>query len=217
MREPKGRARFAEETGVSRETLARFDQYADLLTKWQSRINLISGTTLQSLWERHFLDSAQLLHLCPAEPRSLVDMGSGAGFPGMVLALLGIPNVTLIDSDARKGIFLREVARVTGADVQVITSRLESAPPSRADIVTARALAPVHKLLELGARFAHAETVFVFPKGQDVEADLTQTTITRHIYIERFPSLTDSAATILRLKETRRDPSLPDSRGHGDR
>ena len=211
-----GREQFARATGVSRETLARFDLYAEILTRWQSRINLVSAATLQTVWERHFLDSAQLLDHCPADARSLVDMGSGAGFPGMVLALLGVPNVTLIDSDVRKGVFLREVARMTETDVTVITARLEAAPPSRADIVTARALAPVHKLLELGSRFAHEQTVFLFPKGQDVEADLTTTTIPRHIYIERHPSLTDSAATILRLKETSRDSVPHDSRGPGD-
>src|SRR5437588_12718613 len=106
-------AEFAAATGVSRETLARLDAYAELLRQWSPRINLVAASTLDDLWRRHVLDSAQLFPLLPPGAHSLIDLGSGAGFPGLVLAILGVPAVELIESDARKCAFLREAARGT--------------------------------------------------------------------------------------------------------
>ena len=130
---------FAALTGVSRETLARLEAYAELLKRWSGRINLVSRNTLGDLWRRHFLDSAQLLPFIPDKARSLVDLGSGAGFPGLVLAILGVQGVALIESDKRKCVFLREAARIATAPAKIVDSRIETVKPHPVDVVTARA------------------------------------------------------------------------------
>src|SRR5437660_9171448 len=132
-------AEFAAATGVSRETLPRLDAYAELLRRWSPRINLVAASTLDDLWRRHFLDSAQLLPLIPAAARNLVDLGSGAGFPGLVLAILGVPGVELVEADARKCAFLREAARTAGATVRIHQARIDSLPARAFDVITARA------------------------------------------------------------------------------
>src|SRR6266446_2343020 len=116
-REPLDPTGFTALTGVSRETLARLEAYAALLAQWNERINLVGRDTRRDIWRRHFLDSAQLLPHVPAGTRSLADLGSGAGFPGLVLAILGVCGVELVESDARKCAFLREAARIAGAPV----------------------------------------------------------------------------------------------------
>ena len=127
------RARFTsicdEFFDVSRETLAKFDAYAELLEKWQKRINLVSGKTLPELWTRHFLDSAQLYKSLPSGCNTLVDMGSGAGLPGLVMAIMGVPDVHMIESDSRKVAFLREAARGAGAKVTLHNERIEDVAP----------------------------------------------------------------------------------------
>lgn len=206
---------FAAELGVSRETLGRFETYARLLRHWQARINLVGRATLDDLWRRHFLDSAQLFPLLPPGARTLVDLGSGAGFPGLVLALLGVPEVTLIEADQRKAAFLTECARQTGVQVQIRVARIETVPPSRADVVTARALAPLDRLVELAARFSGPGTVCLFLKGQDLEAELTTLPRDSRVRIERWPSRTNPDATILRLMElpsVEPDPARTDDR-----
>jgi 16S rRNA (guanine527-N7)-methyltransferase len=190
--------------GVSRETRARLEIYADLLRKWQRTINLVGRSTLNELWTRHFADSAQLYPLLPEGTRVLVDLGSGAGFPGLVLAILGVPEVHLIEADSRKATFLREVVRATGAPVQIHVRRIEQVPPFPADVVTACALAPLADLLELAVPFIDRRGVAIFPKGQHVEDELTAATKTWNITVDRFPSVTDQAATILRVSEVSR-------------
>ena len=154
---------FREITGVSRETLARFESYAALLKKWNPRINLVAESTLADLWRRHFLDSAQLQALLPPAPENrpleIVDLGSGAGFPGLVLAILGAGTVTLLESDQRKTTFLREAARLTNTEIIVINQRIEAISAIPADVVTARALAPLPRLLSLAAPFLEAPFV----------------------------------------------------------
>src|SRR4029077_7870540 len=164
---------FAGLTGVSRETLERLEAYAELLRRWSGRINLVSRNTLGDLWRRHFLDSAQLEPLLPEKARSLVDLGSGAGFPGLVLAIVGVPGVELIESDARKAVFLREAARIANASVKIVDSRIEMAKPHPVDVVTARACAPLDKLLPLTQRFTGPKTVCLFLKGEHAEEELT--------------------------------------------
>ena len=190
---------FREETGVSRETLDRLKLYADLLGKWQRRINLVGRSTLEDLWRRHMLDSAQLFPLLPKEARCLVDLGSGAGFPGLVLAILGVPEVHLIESDGRKATFLREVSRETSTPVDIHVARIEQVPAFVADVVTARALAPLSKLLQLGSRFAGDRTVMLFPKGQDVDRELTEATKHTTMRTEFVPSRAHESGIILRL------------------
>lgn len=198
---------FQRETGVSRETLERLQAYADLLVKWQGSINLVGKSTLPDLWRRHMLDSAQLFPLLPVGARTLVDFGSGAGFPALVLAILGVPDVHLVESDVRKGAFLREVARVCEAPVTVHSKRIEALAPFAADVITARALAPVAQLLEFAAPFLTPRTQCLFLKGQNVEVELTEAHKMWNMAVERHPSRTDAAATILRLTEVRREPA----------
>lgn len=198
---------FQRDTGVSRETLDRLRVYADLLVKWQGSINLVGKSTLVDLWRRHMLDSAQLFPLLPPGTRTLVDFGSGAGFPALVLAILGVPDVHMIESDVRKGAFLREVARTVGVAVTVHTARIEALAPFPADVITARALAPVAQLLDFAAPFLAPHTQCLFLKGQNVEAELTEAHTLWDILVERHPSRTEPAATILRLSEVRREPA----------
>jgi len=190
---------FQAATSVSRETLDRLQAYADLLVKWQQKINLVGRSTLPDLWRRHFLDSAQVMALLPADTRVLVDLGSGAGFPALVLAILGVPEVHMVESDQRKCVFLREAARVAGVDVRIHARRIESMDHFAADAITARALAPVAQLLDYAAPFLTSRTTCVFLKGQNVEDELTEAHKMWSIQVERHPSVTDPEATILRL------------------
>lgn len=194
-----GAAEFSAATNVSRETLARLETYADLLRKWQAAINLVGPATLPDLWRRHMLDSWQLLDLLPPGCRTLVDLGSGAGFPGLVLAILGVPAVHLIESDTRKCAFMAEVARATGVTVQLHRTRIEAAPPVAADAVTARALAPLDRLLDWATRFRTAGTTLLFLKGQDVERELTEATISWKLDLERIASRSDPRGCVLRI------------------
>ena len=145
------------------------------------------------------LDSAQLLPLLPPGARTLVDLGSGAGFPGLVLAIMGVPEVHLVESHRRRATFLGEAARVAEAEVTVHAMRIEDLSPFPADVVTARALAPLRKLLEYAAPFLGPEGVGLFPRGREVEIDLTGLGEIWHMRIDRVPSRTDSSATILRI------------------
>ncbi len=190
---------FRAETGVSRETLKRLAAYADLLRRWQVKINLVGPSTLEDLWRRHMLDSAQLFPLLPAGARTLVDLGSGAGFPGLVLAIMGVPDVHLVESHRRRATFLAEAVRIAEAEVTVHAVRIEDLSPLPADVVTARALAPLRKLLEYAAPFLEPEGVGLFPRGRRAEIDLTGLGEIWHMRIDRIPSRTDPSATILRI------------------
>jgi 16S rRNA (guanine527-N7)-methyltransferase len=185
---------------VSRETLAKLDQYAALLQKWQKTINLVSASTLPQLWVRHFLDSAQLFPLIPASAKTVLDFGSGAGFPALVLAILGVPQIHLVESDARKCAFLRVVAVECGlSNVTVHNQRIEAVQLPPVDVMTARALAPVQKLLDWGRPFAHAETLALFPKSPDVDRELAELTGYSSIAVSRTPSLTQPGSFILKI------------------
>lgn len=179
--------------------MARLDAYHDLLLKWTKKINLIAPSTVPETWVRHFLDSAQLLpHVPPEEP--IADLGAGAGFPGLVLAALDRGPVTLIEADARKATFIREAARVMKIPANVITARIEAARPQAAPIVTARALAPLERLLPWVHRHLAPGGKAVLLKGRDVEAELTESRKRWNMNIEREPSMTDPDAVILIIK-----------------
>jgi 16S rRNA (guanine527-N7)-methyltransferase len=197
---PLGREAFAASRGVSRETLDRLTIHLGLLQRWQRAINLVGPATLADPWRRHILDSAQLLAHLPPGTASLVDLGSGAGFPGMVLAILGVPGVVLIESDRRKAQFLREVARETGTEVTVRAERIERLAGWPADVVTARALAPLPRLLALAERFLAADSVCLFLKGHNVQRELTQALKSWHMAPETFPSLSAPTGTVLKLR-----------------
>jgi 16S rRNA (guanine527-N7)-methyltransferase len=194
---------FAETLRVSRETLARLQTYVDLLRRWNPRINLVSAGSLADVWRRHILDSAQLIrHIDPAM-RVLVDLGSGAGLPGLILGILGVPEVHLVEADQRKAAFLREAARTTEARAIVHASRFESVKPFAADVVTARALAPLAQLLTWSAPFVAETTVCLFLKGQGLRDELTAAEETWIMRTQSLASLTDPTGHILRVEGLR--------------
>jgi 16S rRNA (guanine527-N7)-methyltransferase len=195
---------FQAATGVSRETLDRLRVYEGLLRKWQPAINLVGPKTLDDAWRRHFLDSAQLLPLIPESTRTLVDLGSGAGFPGMVLAILGNFDVHLIESDIRKATFLREVARATGTAVQIHAKRLETLGDLAADVVTARALAPLASLLDWVHPFIGERGLALFPKGRNADQELTEADRIWMMAVDRTSSRTETGGTLLRIRQLRR-------------
>jgi 16S rRNA (guanine527-N7)-methyltransferase len=203
---------FAKLTNVSRETLERLCTYVELLTAWNRRINLVGRNTMGDVWRRHIFDSAQLFPLIPAESRVLVDLGSGAGLPGLVLSILGVPNCHLIDSDGRKAAFLREAVRVTGAPATVHLARLDRAKTPPADVVTARALAPLSELVEISQRFLKPRGICLFLKGRTVEEELTELAKHQKIRVECRPSQSDPLGSIIRLEAIscdRRPPHQP--------
>ncbi len=193
------------EADVSRETEAALESYLALLAEWNPRINLVASATIDEWRVRHVTDSTQLAPLFPTGPGPFADLGSGAGLPGLVLAAAGpAAEWHLIESDQRKSAFLREAARRMGlARVTVHAVRIEAAklPPLRA--VTARALAPLEKLLPHAHRLLAPDGVAVFPKGRMAEQELTAAGATWLMHAERFASRTDPEATILRLSEIR--------------
>ena len=203
---PVGPEEFARATGVSRETLQKLTRYQELLGKWQARINLVSRETLPDSWRRHFLDSAQLYpHL---NGRVLFDLGSGAGFPGLVLAIMaaeGRPFEThLVESDGRKAAFLAEVAREVGLArrVTVHVDRIERLPLDRlprADTVTARALAPLSELLDYAAPLLAPGGICLFLKGAKANAELTEARKSWTMQADSIRSITDSSGAVLRL------------------
>lgn len=198
---------FARAADVSRETLAQLIVYKDLLDKWGARINLVGRDTLAGAWERHFLDSAQLLKLIPRGKRVLYDLGSGAGFPGLVLAILSPTlEVHLVESDKRKAAFLAEVARATGRARQVTihATRVKNLPDKTrhaADIVTARALAELPELLDMAETLLAPGGVCLFLKGAQAERELTLAAKHWKMRAERFPSRTDPSGLILRISD----------------
>jgi 16S rRNA (guanine527-N7)-methyltransferase len=218
---------FQQAFGVSRETLDRLKTYDSLLKTWQRTINLVAPSTLEDVWHRHFADSAQLLAFgdvsresAPPDgarsegekvfrPRSWLDLGSGGGFPGLVLAILLAERdpqarMTLVESDSRKAAFLGEVARKTGVAVEIRTERSEKfatqAKSQIRDVITARALAPLPKLLGLVLPYFSPQTVAVFPKGRDAAAELAQAAETFRFDATTEPSLTDDEARIVILR-----------------
>jgi 16S rRNA (guanine527-N7)-methyltransferase len=194
---------------VSRETIAKLEAYAAMLRKWQKAINLVSAATLDDLWRRHFLDSVQLLpFLAPpgAGDGGITDLGSGAGFPGLVLAILSGRPTQLIESDQRKAAFLGEAARATGcADrVKIHAGRVEATKSWMAGTVTARALADLGQLLDWAAPFAGPDTVLLFPKGAKADEELTAAERVWKMVTERRRSITDPTGLILRLSQLER-------------
>jgi 16S rRNA (guanine527-N7)-methyltransferase len=200
MRPSLGINGFAKLTSVSRETLDRLGRYVDLLVAWNRRINLVGRGTIGDIWRRHILDSAQLFPLIPPKARSLVDLGSGAGLPGLILGVMGIPNIHLIESDKRKVVFLREALRVTATEATIHATRIDRVAPFDSDIITARGLAPLDELLSMSQPFCGPKTICLFLKGRKVEEELTDTVKTWNMRIDRQPSLTDESGCILRLE-----------------
>jgi 16S rRNA (guanine527-N7)-methyltransferase len=200
------RATILRRFNVSRETCERLDAYVALLARWNARINLVSSATIQNVWTRHIADSIQLFDLAPPSVSSWIDLGAGAGLPGLPVAALAAEkapdlHITLIESDARKATFLATAAREMRVDVTIKPHRIETLAPRPYDVVSARALAPLPRLCALAYRFSALGTVFLFPKGARLDSELTAATTSWHIKAERIASRTDPEATVLKILE----------------
>jgi len=210
-RSAQDRERVLAALEVSRETVERLDVYVALLLKWQTTINLISPSTLDRLWTRHILDSAQILSV-GADHRNWADIGSGAGFPGLIMAILSLeraePSVFhLIEGDQRKASFLREAKRVTEAPVLVHAERAEKLLPGlngKVSAVTARALAPLPLLLALAEPLLTTGAEGFFPKGESLESEIEQAKKLFAFESQVTPSRTDEKGRILVVRDLRR-------------
>lgn len=194
---------FSRELGVARETVSRLSTYVDLLCKRNEQLNLVAASTLQQVWQRHILDSAQLVSLIPTEARTIIDLGSGAGFPGMVIAIMlrDRPGLTvhLVESIQKKCRFLGEVKDATGAPVQVHWARAEALPVTKADVITARAVAPLEKLLGLAYPFFKTDSIGLFLKGKSLGDELTLASKSWKLDSTPIPSRSDPSGTVLRV------------------
>jgi 16S rRNA (guanine527-N7)-methyltransferase len=186
--------------------LARLEAYAELLTRWSARINLVGRDTIADLWRRHILDSAQLLPCVPAAARRMMDLGSGAGLPGLVLAILGVPGVELVEADSRKCAFLREAARITDTAMTLRPCRIEAVLPHPVDVVTARACAPLDRLLGLAEPFVAPDSECLFLKGERVEEELTLARKRWTMTASLHKSCSDPRGVVLRLQQVAREP-----------
>jgi 16S rRNA (guanine527-N7)-methyltransferase len=201
---PLDAAGFASLVPVSRETLARLTTYLELLERWQRAINLVGRSTMADPWRRHLLDSAQLARYLPPGPVRLADLGSGAGLPGLVLAIMGAEPVHLVEADRRKAQFLSEVVRTLGlAAVTVHAQRIETVM-LEVDVVTSRALAPLPALLELATPLLGPSGKLVLLKGRSAEAEIAEARCHWTMRVSMAESLTDPSGRVLVLDEVRR-------------
>ncbi len=191
---------------VSRETLEKFDVYGQLLLKWQKVINLVGPATLTDVPERHFFDSAQMFRYIPDVNAKLADLGSGAGFPGLVLAMLGVKDVHLVESDVRKATFLREVSRETKTPVTIHDVRIEDCDIPNLDVITARALAPLRDLLvHMDRLTTEGHPIYgLFAKGLQHQEEVDKAKKQWEFDLEAFPSETDLSGKILRIRNLKR-------------
>ncbi len=206
-------ARKLSDLGASEQAIEKLKKYTELLEKWQKAINLVAPSTLGDLWGRHILDSAQLYPIirnaCASEgfdgSGRIIDLGSGGGLPGIVLAAMGVEHITLIESDTRKCVFLSETARALGLDnVTVLNKRIESVDPGsspglRAGVITARALAPLKTLVEWASPMLLEGGMMVFPKGETWAGEVAD--LGGAFHVEHHPSMTDARARVVVLKK----------------
>ena len=193
---------------VSRESRGKLEIYVDLLLAWQKRINLIGPATVPMVWERHIQDSLQLLPLLPENTKTIAELGSGAGIPGLVIAIAAGLEVHLYESNGKKAAFLREAARRTGVTAHIHVTRLETLRTAtnipKVDCVVARALAPLPLLLDYAEPFFARGAIGLFHKGQDVDAELTEATKCWKMNFIKHASLYDSRGVILQICEATR-------------
>ncbi|OUR80462.1 16S rRNA (guanine(527)-N(7))-methyltransferase RsmG [Alphaproteobacteria bacterium 46_93_T64] len=195
---------FLKLTDVSRETMDKFETYVALLKKWQKAINLVSKATLPDVWERHVLDSFQILKYAPSTGGVWIDMGSGAGFPALIVAMASDFDVHVIESDQRKCQFMREVSRETSTPITIHTKRIDAVEPFPATVISARALASLEKLLEFADPFSTQDTLLLYLKGQDVDAELTNAAKCWRMDPIKHQSLSSSEGSVLELRNVSR-------------
>ena len=203
MDETGARAWVEREFRVPRETMAKLDAFGDRLRAGNERQNLVSRGTLDQLWLRHIADSAQLLRFAPAAA-SWVDLGTGAGFPGLIVAALHDGHVTLIEERRLRVDFLRRAAELMDLRVDILHARAERVPPCSFDVISARAFAPLEKLLSLGTAFSTQKSLWLLPKGRNAEAELAGLDPTWQGEYRLEPSVTDAEAQIIVATSVRR-------------
>ena len=190
---------------VSRESLDKLQIYVRLLLEWQKHINLIAPSTIGDVWQRHVIDSLQLLPLLPPNVKAIADLGSGAGLPALILAATQPATVHMYEANSKKAAFLSEALRQMKCAGVIHRERLEprKAPPKMpvVQVVTARAFAPLPLLLDLAAPFLQSGAIGLFHKGQDIETELTEAAKHWQITSESHMSVTDPLAVILAVKE----------------
>lgn len=194
---------------VSRETYQKLEIYSALLEKWTKTINLVSKNTIEGLWQRHIRDSAQVFDLSPVRRGHWVDLGSGGGLPGAVVAILAAEaapelRVTCVESDQRKSVFLGVVSRETGVPFDVVASRIEACEPLKADVISARALAPLPKLLEYAVRHLATDGVALFQKGAQHAKEREEAEKIWRFDCQMTKSCTDPNAVIYKVGALRR-------------
>ena len=200
--------KFSSHVFVSRETFEKLCLFQKILIKWQKSINLISKNTIENTWERHFLDSAQLYKFVLDIEGNIIDFGSGAGFPGMVLAIMGKKNIHLVESDYKKCVFLKEIAMLTETDITIHNCRIEELNFINVDLVTCRALASLKKLIHyveifinksLGERQKLPKLLFL--KGKSYYSEIIELSKIKKISFEEYPSITDKDGKILYISK----------------
>ena len=188
---------------VSRETYEKFIIFHRTLIKWQSSINLISKNSIENIWERHFLDSAQLYKITKEIDGNILDFGSGAGFPGLILAMMGHKKIHLVESDQKKCTFLREVSMLSETDVTIHNCRIENLEFFDVELITARALAPLNKLIDYAEAFINKSLTnqkppkMLFLKGKFYKQEISDLNENQYFIIEEFESITDKFGKIL--------------------
>ena len=197
---------FIKSLNVSRETLKCFYEYKTLLSKWNEKINLVSKNTLVDIWERHFLDSGQIIKHVEASGKRWVDVGSGAGFPGLVVALLLRDreidcNLVLVEKNPKKGFFLNEVIRKLNLNVEVVNDNIYTLEPLNADILTARAFSELNNLIEISFRHRKKEGLCLFLKGENYGFELDKTLNYWFFDYDVVESLSSSSGKIIRVKK----------------
>jgi 16S rRNA (guanine527-N7)-methyltransferase len=201
---------FATAASVSRETLDRLKRYAELLADWNTRHNLVSSGSMADLWRRHFWDSAQIADLIPQRANTLVDLGSGAGFPGLVIAALRPElRITLVEATGKKCEFLKVVAAESGPRVEIRKARIEEMTPEPFDVITARACAPLSQLLSYAQRFWGKGSRALLHKGQNLASELTEVHKSWRIQAEQHSSRSDPSGIILEIRELQRVARKP--------
>lgn len=195
---------FNKHINVSRETFDKLSAFCDLVQKWQKTIRLVSDSNPDILWQRHILDSAQLIPIIESLPHQrIVDLGSGAGFPGMILAINGY-SVTCVESDQRKAVFLQEAARILECECEVRAERIENIQIKQPDIITSRALASLAQLLDLSHDFLWENVTCLFHKGENYAREIEEAQKTWAFNITMHPSIIERKSLILQLNNVRK-------------
>jgi 16S rRNA (guanine527-N7)-methyltransferase len=195
-----GPEEFQKETGISRDVLQKFQRYAEMLEEWNEKASLVGPVTLPQIWHRHFLDSAQTIPLLPKQAKTIADIGSGAGFPGLVLAAMGVENITLFERNTRKASFLQAVSKELGLNVEIMNLTTEEYPGESFDVITARAVADLSDLLYVTRKLRKPSSVLLFLKGKNLDAEIREAQKDWEIPdLRRIASVTDPQAAILRI------------------